>query len=390
MCFGLQTTSSTSYQPNAAVSGAATSNLTSAQNLQSAGFQPYSGQMVAGFSPQQASSFAMGNQLASSGVPNVGQAQTAIGNAAGVGPQSVTPSTISSAMNPYMNQYVSQALAPQIQGLQQQFAGQDQQLNAAATSSGAFGDARAGIQAANLTNQQNTSMTGLLGQAYTSAFNTAIGAGAQDVSNSLAAQTTNANLANTYAGQQLGVGQAYENLGGYQIGQGTALTNLQNTLGGQQTAQQQAQLNAQYQQYLMAQQYPFLTSQNLNQSIGAASQAMPATSTTQQPNNAGWALAGALGGSLLGGFGTGTGQAVGLGQFNSNQPGGSAYAGNQALIQQIGAAGGYYAEGGSPPVGVPSVVGERGPEVFVPTQPGVIIPNHALNDNFRTAIGMAA
>ena len=38
-----------------------------------------------------------------------------------------------------------------------------------------------------------------------------------------------------------------------------------------------------------------------------------------------------------------------------------------------------YADGGSPPVGQPSMVGERGPELFVPRSSGTIIPNHALS-----------
>ena len=37
-----------------------------------------------------------------------------------------------------------------------------------------------------------------------------------------------------------------------------------------------------------------------------------------------------------------------------------------------------YANGGDPPVGVASMVGERGPELFVPRTAGTIIPNHAL------------
>jgi len=40
--------------------------------------------------------------------------------------------------------------------------------------------------------------------------------------------------------------------------------------------------------------------------------------------------------------------------------------------------GGFFAEGGSPPVGKVSVVGERGPELFVPKSAGTIIPNKAL------------
>jgi hypothetical protein len=41
--------------------------------------------------------------------------------------------------------------------------------------------------------------------------------------------------------------------------------------------------------------------------------------------------------------------------------------------------GGFFADGGRPPVGVPSVVGESGPEVFVPDRAGTIISN----DNLR-------
>ena len=37
-----------------------------------------------------------------------------------------------------------------------------------------------------------------------------------------------------------------------------------------------------------------------------------------------------------------------------------------------------YADGGDPPVGKPSIVGERGPELFVPRSAGTIVPNHAL------------
>ena len=37
-----------------------------------------------------------------------------------------------------------------------------------------------------------------------------------------------------------------------------------------------------------------------------------------------------------------------------------------------------YADGGSPAVGQPAIVGERGPEIFVPRTAGTIIPNHSL------------
>jgi phage-related minor tail protein len=37
-----------------------------------------------------------------------------------------------------------------------------------------------------------------------------------------------------------------------------------------------------------------------------------------------------------------------------------------------------FADGGEPPVGVPSLVGERGPELFVPRTAGTVIPNNML------------
>jgi len=40
---------------------------------------------------------------------------------------------------------------------------------------------------------------------------------------------------------------------------------------------------------------------------------------------------------------------------------------------------GAFADGGEPPVGVPSLVGENGPELFVPNRSGTIIPNHQLS-----------
>jgi hypothetical protein len=45
-------------------------------------------------------------------------------------------------------------------------------------------------------------------------------------------------------------------------------------------------------------------------------------------------------------------------------------------LKDIGFAG--FANGGNPPVGRPSIVGERGPELFVPKSSGTIVPNHAL------------
>lgn len=65
-----------------------------------------------------------------------------------------------------------------------------------------------------------------------------------------------------------------------------------------------------------------------------------------------------------------------FGGFNAN----AGY--NQATTYASTASQGWlgFADGGDPPVGKASIVGERGPELFVPRTAGTIIPNHALSN----------
>lgn len=49
-----------------------------------------------------------------------------------------------------------------------------------------------------------------------------------------------------------------------------------------------------------------------------------------------------------------------------------------------------FADGGRPPVGVPSLVGERGPELFIPDQAGRIVPNHQLAGGAGLSLPSAA
>lgn len=48
--------------------------------------------------------------------------------------------------------------------------------------------------------------------------------------------------------------------------------------------------------------------------------------------------------------------------------------------------GGFFADGGSPPVGIPSIVGEKGPEIFVPRTAGTVVPNKAIGGTSVTVV----
>lgn len=63
-----------------------------------------------------------------------------------------------------------------------------------------------------------------------------------------------------------------------------------------------------------------------------------------------------------------------------NLMGAASDAGGVSSLISLGMAVFGFADGGEPPVGVPSMVGERGPELFVPKTAGTVIPNNKLSD----------
>lgn len=61
--------------------------------------------------------------------------------------------------------------------------------------------------------------------------------------------------------------------------------------------------------------------------------------------------------------------------------------GGSSWIDDIGSFfGGFFADGGRPPVGKASMVGEEGPELFVPDSAGTVVPNKALGGSNITVV----
>jgi len=68
-----------------------------------------------------------------------------------------------------------------------------------------------------------------------------------------------------------------------------------------------------------------------------------------------------------------------------------AIGGGGGLFSAIGSLfGGFFADGGNPPVNKPSIVGEKGPELFVPPSAGKIIPNNKISSPGISTAGMNA
>jgi hypothetical protein len=76
----------------------------------------------------------------------------------------------------------------------------------------------------------------------------------------------------------------------------------------------------------------------------------------------------------------GMGSGMSFSDFSGSMSGGNPFTpgGKTGNFAQGFGLGGFFADGGRPPVVRPAIVGERGPELFVPGASGTIIPNHAM------------
>lgn len=389
MCFGSDSTKTEKTSSTSTTSvpewltNSGQSNLDYASSLRDKGYQYYTGPTVANFSNQQQSSFDQAGKIADS--VNTGEIGGLTRNYANAGAGSVNAGSIASNMSPYLNQYVNYALQPQLQMQDESFNRQNKAVDSAATMAGAFGDTGWGQMRGTTTQAQNAARMGLIGQAYNSAFNTAIGAGAQDASNNLSAQTTNQNLRETALNRNLTGANALQS-------QQTSAAELANKYGSQQTAQEQAQLTSDYDQFKADQNYDLQTTQLVDQAIAAAKTAAPTTTdssgtkTTTQPDNSGYGLLGTIASA---GLGLATGGAslpftsaltgmLGSGSQGGNglstdvaQNGSGIYTGDASYP-------GFAADGGKIKAGKPVVVGERGPELIVPGADALVIPNEIL------------
>ncbi len=229
---------------------------------------------------------------------NVYGAQNRQGGAAQQAQNLTNPNAVAG----YMNPFIQQALAPQIQDLQLQLAGQQQGINAQAAQSGAFGDARQGAQAALQNLYGNQAMNQLIGTGYNNAFTQALAALGQAQGTQLGAAGQYGNMAQTGLGEQsaqLQAGQNFANQAGLAnqqqglqlqagqnyLAQGGMYNTEQNSLaaeaaqraamanqlqqqeltganatynvGQQQQQQGQSELNAAYQQYLNQVNWPY-------------------------------------------------------------------------------------------------------------------------------------
>lgn len=226
--------------------------LNKGQGLTSQTYKPFSTNAqdyVAGFSPLQ--------QQAQKGAANLkmpgqfGQASQ-LARAAGAGSMMAGQNYANQATDPnavgaYMNPYLQQSLAPQLQLLNQQFGIQGAQQQGAATQAGAFGGSREALSNAMVGQGQSLAQQQMIGQGYNQAF--------QQAQN---AQQFGAGLELQGYGQGIQAAGQLGGLGTAQLAAQTGILDTQGKYGAQQQAQQQQAIDQAIQNYQNAQNYPYM------------------------------------------------------------------------------------------------------------------------------------
>ena len=276
------------------------------------GFNPYTpystnpSDYVAGFSPlqQQAQSTAANMQVPGQYGAATGQTMQDINQFGRLGQQmgqagnQYAQNATNGSIGAYMNPYIQQSLAPQLQLAQQQYGIQGAAQQGAATSAGAFGGSRNALQQG--LNQQNQMLAenSLIGTGYNNAFNQA--QQAQQFGANLGLQGQQAQ-AGALASQMGGANQL-AGIGGQQLGAQQNILNTQNQLGAQQQSNQQNIINQAVQNYATAQQYPYMQLGQLNAMLrglpmqqSSTSMYQAAPSTVSQLSGLGIAGLGAAG-----------------------------------------------------------------------------------------------
>lgn len=251
---------------------------------------------VAGFNPLQQQSFNAAANMQTPGQFNMATsaAGQGINQALGAGQGLQNQLTNPNAMAQYMNPYLQQALAPQLQLLSQQTGINSAAEQGAATSKGAFGGSREAL------------MSGLNQQAGDLAAQQAIGAGYNQAYNN--AQTQANNVANLgLQGAQAGItgANSLANVGTSQLAAQQGIAGLQNLYGTQQQQNQQNVINQAMQNYQTAQQYPMQQLSQLN-SLLAGKPITDVTTTQQAPAPTTFGQITGLGLTGLGAYGAAT------------------------------------------------------------------------------------
>jgi hypothetical protein len=237
-----------------------------AQTVADRPYQAYTGELVAGFTPQQQQAFGMFERAATAAQPAITQAQELARRVGAYQPQ-----TVAQAMEGYQNPYTQQVIDTTLADIERSRQVAQGQGAARAVAARAFGGSRQGVAEAETNRAALEQSARTAAQLRSAGFETAAGLGARDIA---AAQQAEAQR--LAAAGQLGQLGAAEQAALMQGAQGLF------GAGGAQQELEQARLEDAYKRFAEERGYPLEQLNILQQALGFFPNPITTTGTTTQ------------------------------------------------------------------------------------------------------------
>jgi hypothetical protein len=264
---GKQTTSQTQTQSvDPEFKARALDVYSRAQTAADRPYQAYTGELVAGFTPQQQQAFTQFGQAATAAQPTIAQAQELARRAGAYQPQ-----TVAQAMEGYQNPYTQQVIDTTLADIERSRQVAQGQGAARAVAARAFGGSRQGVAEAETNRAALEQSARTAAQLRSAGFETAAGLGARDI-----ATAQQAEAQRLAAAGQLGQLGAAEQAALTQGAQGLF------GAGGAQQQLEQARLEDTYKRFAEERGYPLEQLNILQQALGFFPNPITTTGTTTQ------------------------------------------------------------------------------------------------------------
>lgn len=239
-----------------------TSALQQAENVANLGYTPYGGERIAGFSPTEMAGRTRAAELAEMGLgmPQVQQAADVAQRA------SEFTYADPSRVQEYMNPFLQGALDPTLRAIREQQEMTLQGLGSQAQAAGAFGGSRQGVLEAQTLGRFDQQMGDVIGTGYAQAFDRATNLMGDEQARQLQGASALSQAANQL--RQVGFADA----------------DVLRTLGAEERGLAQSGMEADYNEYLRSQAFPYQALQARLSPLGYGAQVAGAAPTVQQPS----------------------------------------------------------------------------------------------------------
>lgn len=239
-----------------------TTALRQAEDVANLGYTPYTGERIAGFSPTEMAGRTRATELAQMGLgmPQVQQAADVAQRASEF--TYADPAAVQARMNPFLQG----ALDPTLRAIREQQEMTLQGLGSQAAQAGAFGGSRQGVLEAQTLGRFGQQMGDVIGTGYAQAFDRAT----QLMGDEQARQLQGAQALSQAANQLRQVGFAD--------------ADVLRTLGAEERGLTQSGMEADFQEFLRSQAFPYQALTARLSPLGYGSQVASAAPTVQQPS----------------------------------------------------------------------------------------------------------